>query len=85
MSPGICIKVTTNDTAPKDSATVTFRNQRNMQVPGHSIRPGNFHRGRQDVLACQARLAFLGGMIVVFKEGVAVFSALFSSEITGRC
>jgi hypothetical protein len=57
-----------------------------MPVPGRSIRPGNFHRGRQECF-WHAKLAWLfgGGPGGVFKEGFAVlfgtFSVISSSEI----
>ena len=44
-----------------------------MQVPGRSIRPGNFHRGRQDVFSSMpSSLGLLRGDGGVFKEGFAV-------------
>lgn len=52
------------DTATKDSATVTFHCETDsivMHVPGRSIRPGNFHRGRQDVFGMPSSLGFFWG------------------------
>lgn len=44
-----------------------------MQVPGRSIRSGNFHRGRQDVFSSMpSSLGLLRGNEGVFKEGFAV-------------
>lgn len=50
-----------------------------MQVPGRSIRPGNFHRGRQDVSSSMpSSLGFLRGTGESLRR---VFSVLFRDAL----